>query len=222
MGIYNLEILNIVWLQLGTGVFAVGSLINHSCDPNVYRLNDVKNGTLVVVTVRNLKKGEELFTMYGQAFFDAGTSLSDRRSYLERGYHFTCQCVACRNDWPDRLGELDADFCCPICSRKFRHDERGSGEFLLCRLGCPRWSCGICGRHYVENNFQSKLNKNMIKFTETYQMVITNQPLKAVAKFKESVEFFQFSVAPPYCPIYSNQYTFQQALALVLLYAKED
>ena len=44
--------------EFAVGFYPLFSLINHSCDPNVYYLNNTTHGTMIVVTCRALKNGE--------------------------------------------------------------------------------------------------------------------------------------------------------------------
>lgn len=82
----------------GTGFYALCSLVNHSCAPNVARFCDGMKNVLFVR--RMIKAGEQLFDNYGhgQTFFDAG--LWERQSYLKSQYHFDCKCEACVKRYP--------------------------------------------------------------------------------------------------------------------------
>lgn len=81
--------------QIGVGVFANASRINHSCVPNVHFTN---NGQLInketVHTARDIEKGEELLATYigPQACYQR-TEL--RQKHLSKHYGFECKCPAC-------------------------------------------------------------------------------------------------------------------------------
>ena len=47
--------------EFAGALYPLFSLIDHSCNPNVFYLNHTTNGTVVVMAQRVLKKGEPLF-----------------------------------------------------------------------------------------------------------------------------------------------------------------
>lgn len=67
------------------------AFFNHSCIPNV--LNDLVDNAQIVVTIRPVKKGEQLLVMYNDNFWSQHTE--ERQEYLERIYSFTCKCDRC-------------------------------------------------------------------------------------------------------------------------------
>jgi len=75
--------------------------MNHSCDPNVTRVNSGRH--LIVVSTRSIASGEELQDNYCFPFHEQ--PLPRRQQMLTERYHFTCSCAACRFYWPlyDRL-----------------------------------------------------------------------------------------------------------------------
>lgn len=80
----------------GGGFFALCSLLNHSCAPNVVRIAD--GITNVVVVRRVIKAGEQLFDSYGPPYCLA--DIKQRQAKLKVHYNFDCQCQACVNDYP--------------------------------------------------------------------------------------------------------------------------
>ena len=70
-------------------------LLNHSCDPNMVRVNIGHN--TVAFAARNIKKGEEITDCYSYPY-DV-TAKEERRQYLEDKYKFSCSCVACNENW---------------------------------------------------------------------------------------------------------------------------
>uniref|UniRef100_A0A1Q3EXH6 SET domain-containing protein n=1 Tax=Culex tarsalis TaxID=7177 RepID=A0A1Q3EXH6_CULTA len=62
----------------------IGSLLNHSCDPNA--IVSIDSGRAKVILLRPVRKGEQIFTTNGPAWWLAEVS---------RELHFKCQCVAC-------------------------------------------------------------------------------------------------------------------------------
>lgn len=82
---------------IGNGCYLFCSLLNHSCAPNVQRLN-VANDKIAVIVSRPIRKGEQLFDSYRQQFNVQPKTL--RRETLLRDYDFECDCEACINDYP--------------------------------------------------------------------------------------------------------------------------
>lgn len=71
------------------------SLLNHSCDFNMYHY--MSGNKIALNAVKMIKKGEQLSIDYGADFQLKPTQ--ERRSFLKARYNFVCNCVACINDW---------------------------------------------------------------------------------------------------------------------------
>lgn len=82
---------------IGNGCYLFASLLNHSCTPNVQRLN-VERDKIAVIVSRPIRAGEQLFDSYRQHFNVQPKSV--RRETLLRDYQFSCDCEACINDFP--------------------------------------------------------------------------------------------------------------------------
>lgn len=82
---------------IGNGCYLFAGLLNHSCAPNVQRLN-VANDKIAVIVSRPIRKGEQLFDSYRQHFNVQPKSV--RSETLLRDYNFHCDCEACINDYP--------------------------------------------------------------------------------------------------------------------------
>eukprot|EP00747_Dinoflagellata_sp_TGD_P082410 gnl/TRDRNA2_/TRDRNA2_161680_c0_seq2.p1 gnl/TRDRNA2_/TRDRNA2_161680_c0~~gnl/TRDRNA2_/TRDRNA2_161680_c0_seq2.p1 ORF type:complete len:380 (+),score=50.38 gnl/TRDRNA2_/TRDRNA2_161680_c0_seq2:32-1171(+) len=76
-------------------IFAVGSAINHSCDPNVHRVS-LANGLSGFVPLRSLTAGEELTL----AYVELGNPRWLRRFNLFFFYGFWCRCPRCCKNGP--------------------------------------------------------------------------------------------------------------------------
>lgn len=66
--------------------------INHSCDPNLdtYLLADV---TMRYITLKNIKKGEQLFIRYlGEKH---NMELDERQKRIKKNWFFECHCSLC-------------------------------------------------------------------------------------------------------------------------------
>ncbi|XP_063708861.1 SET and MYND domain-containing protein 4-like [Culicoides brevitarsis] len=86
----------------GNALMPIMSLLNHSCAPNIYRVN--RYGTFAVVVSRNIKAGEQIFDCYGP--HHQSHIKYERNQKLSR-FFFTCNCEACAKDYPL------LDFCRP-------------------------------------------------------------------------------------------------------------
>ncbi|ODM91701.1 SET and MYND domain-containing protein 4 [Orchesella cincta] len=83
--------------EVGAGAFALLSMINHSCSPNVVRVT-LPNGNTAVISIKIIKPGEEVQDNYGEHF--ALTNKASRNKFLSSTYNFTCRCEACVGNWP--------------------------------------------------------------------------------------------------------------------------
>ena len=84
--------------------------VSHSCYPNAARI--CHENKTVLVSQKHIKPGERITINYSAPFYAA--SRSDRAQYLQDGFVFSCDCDACRQDWPlfDHLPtgpQLEAD-----------------------------------------------------------------------------------------------------------------
>ncbi|CRL05942.1 CLUMA_CG019001, isoform A [Clunio marinus] len=80
----------------GNGLYLFCSLLNHSCAPNIKRLN--VDDKVVVIVSRPIEKGEQLFDSYRPNFNNQAKTI--RQEALMKDYGFVCDCEACYNDWP--------------------------------------------------------------------------------------------------------------------------
>lgn len=81
----------------GSGAFALCSLINHSCAPNVVRFSS--SGINVILVVRPIRVGEQIFDNYGP--HHCLEPRNERIKSLKDQYLFACNCEACKNDYKD-------------------------------------------------------------------------------------------------------------------------
>lgn len=75
----------------GSALYLLGSLFNHSCEPNVHVTFPGNDSTAVFTAARQIAEGEQLFITY----IDAGQELDARQEYLAFAYGFRCHCVRC-------------------------------------------------------------------------------------------------------------------------------
>ena len=83
--------------NLGSAMHPSASYFNHSCDPNVSKVRQGR--TVLFVTSRNVRVGEELCISYGHT----ERPLEERRNELKRWWGFVCDCPRCLHE----LGLLD-------------------------------------------------------------------------------------------------------------------
>jgi len=75
------------------GVYPMMAILNHSCDPSVVYSKEGKDATIVVIAVRDIAEGEEIFTSYLSE--PQGLSLEERREALMAWFGTSCRCDRC-------------------------------------------------------------------------------------------------------------------------------
>ena len=83
-------------LEIGSAIYPILSLINHSCDPSVVRHS--YGNVCVVRAIRGIARGEELCDNYGALY--PVMDKPSRHTHLQEQYYFTCSCEACVKNWP--------------------------------------------------------------------------------------------------------------------------
>ncbi|KAJ8679815.1 hypothetical protein QAD02_015602, partial [Eretmocerus hayati] len=86
----------------GTVFAPCSSLFNHACDNNVDRLF-LSGPRVIFIANRPINKEDQLFVCYGP---NASVEKRTRHMMLQNNYPFTCDCIACIEDWPTNY---DAD-----------------------------------------------------------------------------------------------------------------
>ncbi|KAH9578183.1 SET domain [Trypanosoma melophagium] len=82
----------------GQGIYTIGCLFNHSCEPNLQVLYScVNDETLTVEAIRDIEPGEELLISY----IDESLPYPDRQQQLYEHYLFTCRCPKCESESHD-------------------------------------------------------------------------------------------------------------------------
>ncbi|XP_012538700.2 SET and MYND domain-containing protein 4 isoform X1 [Monomorium pharaonis] len=90
------EMKDLEYVERGIASMPFLSLINHSCDPNVFRHSKPEH--IVLYAMYPIKKGEQLLDNYGTHY--AIMSKEMRQQKLLKQYYFTCDCIPCQEDWP--------------------------------------------------------------------------------------------------------------------------
>lgn len=117
--------------EMGGATYPIISTTNHSCNPNVYRIN-VPGRMCVVKTLREIKKDEEIFDSYGPQYL---TELRQERiTKLQTQYIFRCNCDSCSNDWPSygNLRKLPINYKCSSCLCGLKVEGKGAGNKIKC------------------------------------------------------------------------------------------
>ncbi|GAB1859042.1 SET and MYND domain-containing protein 4 [Camponotus japonicus] len=83
-------------VERGIAAMPFYSLMNHSCNPNIFRHSRSKH--MVIYAMHPIRKGEQLFDNYGQHY--ALMPKATRQQKLLKQYFFTCDCIACQENWP--------------------------------------------------------------------------------------------------------------------------
>lgn len=84
-------------------ILLTGSMLNHSCLPNV--VFGKKNKMMYFQAIRDIKKNEEILDNY----IDITLPQIDRQIYLKNQYGFDCDCTRCREKDNNKLKILDQE-----------------------------------------------------------------------------------------------------------------
>ena len=94
--------------RMGSAVYFIPSLCNHSCDPNVDVGFEDGSSRMTLRARREIEAGEELSITY----VDAGLPRETRQRTLLQGYGFTCMCPACA------ARVMATTALCPVCRQR--------------------------------------------------------------------------------------------------------
>ena len=81
--------------EVGMAVRPTAALLNHSCWPNTVRCS--VGSSVVIMATFSIQPGEEVYDIYTESFHNIARVARQDKC---RSYKFTCQCRACKNDWP--------------------------------------------------------------------------------------------------------------------------
>ncbi|KAJ8667177.1 hypothetical protein QAD02_008839 [Eretmocerus hayati] len=81
----------------GLCIVPIGSLTNHSCNPNARRCF-TPDFEYILYATQPIKKNSQIFDSYFCTFFESPNP--DRRDNVLVNFEFTCDCIACKDDWP--------------------------------------------------------------------------------------------------------------------------
>ncbi len=77
-------------LKYGPLTLPLVAKFNHSCNPNVEFNFNQENGTMIVKSIKNIKKGSEIYDSYL-----LNKDLKDHNEYLYEHYGFVCNACIC-------------------------------------------------------------------------------------------------------------------------------
>ena len=165
-----------VTVEIGSAIYPVLSLINHSCDPNVVRHS--YGNICVVRAIRNIPKGSEVLDNYGA--LSALTPTSERRKKLAPQYFFTCNCLACIDDDP-QYSDIPSEM--PV----FKCDNCSGPVFLPLKNKYDMVPCSFCQQNHALRPRLSSLSQS----DETYRMAMKDVLLSSCNNIDQSIIFLE-------------------------------
>jgi ribosomal protein L37AE/L43A len=139
-------------------LFALGSKMRHSCDPNVIYTSQRKTGFGSFIAKRDITAGEELFI----AYIDTMKSVPMRQKQLLENYLFKCDCRLCTV-----AQDIYRGLICPSCKGKILRDQSSD-----------TWTCEECGSIFsdstkgITDEQESDIVSNTLKFIDSFQINI--------------------------------------------------
>ena len=131
----NASITDTELFPVGEGTYPLGSLLNHSCNPNCAVV--FRGRTQVIRAIRDIGAGEELTITYVDAMLEP----DDRNIALMRKYRFSCVCDRCGGDGTRRaMDGRNADEIPP--SGKISPDVVGESK-----TACRQWNLSLWSKH---------------------------------------------------------------------------
>lgn len=127
-------------METGTSVGLLGSLVNHSCRPNVMSFGENFIG---FITMRPIKRGEQLFMSYVN--LHTNKPLSERQNALKKQYFFDCNCIACEYNYltldeMDPVGNIPYEIVKAIEDNTYSKDKKKIKEALkMCCKLLQKW-----------------------------------------------------------------------------------
>lgn len=165
-----------VTVEIGSAIYPVLSLINHSCDPNVVRHS--YGNICVVRAIRNISKGSEVLDNYGALC--ALTPTEARRNKLAPQYFFTCHCLACTDDYP-QYNDIPSEM--PV----FKCDNCAGPVFLPIDHKYDIVPCSFCKHNHALRPRLSSLSQS----DETYRLAMKDVLLSSCDNIDQSIIFLE-------------------------------
>ncbi|PHU14610.1 Histone-lysine N-methyltransferase ASHR1, partial [Capsicum chinense] len=132
---------------LGTGLYPVVSIINHSCLPNSVLIFE---GRMAVIrAVQHIPKGTEVSISY----IEMAGSTATRQKALKEQYLFSCTCIRCV-----KLGQND-DIQESAFLEGYRCKDKKCSGFLLHDFGNKGFTCQLCGLFRDKEEIKNIVNE---------------------------------------------------------------
>ncbi|XP_065361509.1 SET and MYND domain-containing protein 4 [Calliphora vicina] len=173
-------------VYVGAGLYGTAAYFNHECWPSVARYFVGKK--LVLAATKPHRPNEVVAENYGPVF--TKVNLKERQRALRGRYLFSCNCMACQENWPT-LQKLDKQvrFWCvsPNCNNVLQFPKDLSKD-----VRCVR-----CRKNVSLKESVAKMIQIEELYREAAQAMHDQKVEQAIDMFKEGIEmFFQIAVLP--------------------------
>ncbi|KNA09525.1 hypothetical protein SOVF_152750 [Spinacia oleracea] len=169
---------------LGTGLYPVISVINHSCLPNAVLMFEGK--TAVVRAVQPIPKGSEVLISYIET---AGSTMT-RQKALNEQYFFNCSCPRCMN-----LGQCE-DIQESAVLEGYRCDANTCTGFLLRDPDNKAFICQQCGRLRKLEDIK-QIASEVKSFSEKAATALKSGNYEEAGSLYKTVEKLQLKLCHP-------------------------
>ncbi|KAE8714349.1 Histone-lysine N-methyltransferase ASHR1 [Hibiscus syriacus] len=170
---------------LGTGLYPVVSIINHSCLPNAVL---VFEGRLAVVrAVQHIPKDYEVSISY----VETAASTVTRQKTLKEQYLFTCTCARC-----NKVGQYD-DIQESAILEGYRCRDNGCSGFLLRESDEKGFVCQKCGLTRSKEEIRKIVTDIKALSEKALKSISSGNPQEAVVLYK-NIENLQKEVFHPF------------------------
>lgn len=184
---------------IGGGIYPTLALFNHSCDPGITKYF---KGTMVnVQAIKPIMSGDIVAENYGPIFTQEPRE--ERRSKMKELYWFDCNCLACKNNWP-QYEEMTNDVI------RFKCDsEQICNNVLEIPVTCNDFmiKCVACGQHTnILKGLKVMQDSEIMKKTANrfYQ---AGEIKKSLEKYIDVLKIMSEVLCPPftdYCQCQQN------------------
>ncbi|KAK4572936.1 hypothetical protein RGQ29_031065 [Quercus rubra] len=172
-------------IPLGTGLYPVISIINHSCLPNSVL---VFEGRLAVIrAVQHIPQGAEVLISY----IDTTGSTMTRQKALKEQYLFTCACPRCI-----KLGQSD-DIQESAVLEGYRCKDEGCNGFLLRSSDDKGFICQQCGRVRDKEEIR-KIASEVKSMSEKALMSLSSGNQLEAVSMHQTIEKLQRKLCHPF------------------------
>ncbi|XP_061174387.1 SET and MYND domain-containing protein 4-like [Saccostrea echinata] len=190
-------------VEVGSGAYALLSLINHSCDPSVVRHN--YGNVCVVRAIKPIQKGEEILDNYGAIY--PLTTRAERRSKLRPQYYFDCNCDACQLDLP-------LYFDIPDDTPVFKCEECSGPVFILPNKHLSDSECSSCHRKQDLTQTVKELQESTNQYHVALEQVLAGIDMTvALTMLLNHLEFLTTHISLPWRDINNCQEAIKQCFA---------